>query len=142
MSYMTTGAGGGKTFNRGLTYYKTTTGKTGWFYYFGYPSDVSTQAQIGGIGRYRLSVCGALILNDGELISGRFTSTSDLLPLSFLRYYYGGNFYSADFIRLYRCAIVALDGTTTHDFLPCENPSGEEGLYDVVGRVFYGFSTT
>lgn len=95
-----------------------------------------------GAKRYRLSLCCQLVLDDGvSMITEDLTKVS--IPLSFL-YWYGGNvgLMSTSFIRLYRCAIVALDGTTTHDFLPCENPSGEEGLYDVVGRVFYGFSTT
>ena len=94
-----------------------------------------------GAERYRMSLCCQLVLNDGvSMISEDLTKVS--IPLSFLYWYGDVGRMSTSFIRLYRCAIVALDGTTTHDFLPCENPSGEEGLYDVVGRVFYGFSTT
>lgn len=107
-------------------------------------SDSLINTKIDTVGRYKLSTFGAFILDeDGAVISRNgYSSLDDISPLKFFHFYYNNSYYSMDFVRLYRCTVVALDGTTTHDFLPCENPSGEEGLYDVVGRAFYGFSTT
>lgn len=43
--------------------------------------------------------------------------------------------------KLYSCQIYD-NGTLVRDFLPCINPSGAVGLYDLVGRKFYGNAGT
>lgn len=43
--------------------------------------------------------------------------------------------------KLYVCQIYD-NGTLVRDFLPCINPSGAVGLYDLVGRKFYGNAGT
>ncbi len=48
----------------------------------------------------------------------------------------GGVQYPAS-MRLYRCQIYG-NGTLVRDFIPCRNPDGEAGLYDMVGGQFYG----
>lgn len=45
----------------------------------------------------------------------------------------GGRFYG----KLYSCQIYD-NGTLIRDYVPCINPSGEAGLYDLVYGVFYG----
>lgn len=44
-------------------------------------------------------------------------------------------------IKLYSCQIYD-NGTPVRDFVPCINPSGEVGLYDLVGKKFYGNAGT
>lgn len=44
-------------------------------------------------------------------------------------------------MRLYSCQIYD-NGTLVRDFVPCINESGEVGLYDLVGRKFYGNAGT
>lgn len=41
--------------------------------------------------------------------------------------------------RLYSCSIYS-SGSIIMEFVPCKNPSGEVGLYDLVGGKFYGNS--
>lgn len=48
-------------------------------------------------------------------------------------------FFSA--MRVYSCQIYD-NGTLVRDFVPCINASGEVGLYDLVGRKFYGSAGT
>lgn len=43
--------------------------------------------------------------------------------------------------RLYSCQIYD-NGTLVRDFVPCINASGEVGLYDLVGKQFYGNAGT
>lgn len=94
--------------------------------------------------RYSVVICDTFVANDGALIT---TYTSN--PLSFL--YYKRLVYnrleemevptqSAVPAKLYRFSLFKCDGTISHDLLPCTNPNGEEGLYDVVGNKFYGFT--
>jgi hypothetical protein len=44
-------------------------------------------------------------------------------------------------MAVYSCQIYD-NGTLVRDFLPCINPSGAVGLYDLVGRKFYGNAGT
>ena len=94
--------------------------------------------------RYSVMICDTFVANDGALIT---TYTSN--PLSFL--YYKRLVYNrledmevptqkAMPAKLYRFSLFKCDGTITHDLLPCTNPNGEEGLYDVVCDKFYGFT--
>ena len=48
-------------------------------------------------------------------------------------------FFSA--MRVYSCQIYD-NGTLVRDFVPCINASGEVGLYDLVGKKFYGNAGT
>lgn len=43
--------------------------------------------------------------------------------------------------KLYSCKIYD-NGTLIRDFIPCVNPSGTVGLYDLVGKKFYGNAGT
>lgn len=43
--------------------------------------------------------------------------------------------------KIYYCQIYD-NGTLVRDFIPCINPSGEVGLYDLVGKKFYGNAGT
>lgn len=94
--------------------------------------------------RYSVVICDTFVANDGALIT---TYTSN--PLSFL--YYRSYIYNfledievatqrAMPAKLYRFSLFKHDGTISHDLLPCTNPNGEEGLYDVVCNKFYGFT--
>lgn len=49
----------------------------------------------------------------------------------------GGAFYG----RMYSCQIYD-NGTLVRDYTPCINPMGEYGLYDTVGKKFYGNAGT
>ena len=44
-------------------------------------------------------------------------------------------------MNLYSCQIYD-NGTLVRDFVPCINGSGEVGLYDLVGKQFYGNAGT
>ena len=44
-------------------------------------------------------------------------------------------------LKLYSCQIYD-NGTLIRDFVPCINASGEVGLYDLVGKQFYGNAWT
>ena len=44
-------------------------------------------------------------------------------------------------MKLYSCQIYD-NGTLVRDFVPCINASGEVGLYDLVGKQFYGNAGT
>ena len=44
-------------------------------------------------------------------------------------------------LKLYSCQIYD-NGTLVRDFVPCINGSGEVGLYDLVGKQFYGNAGT
>ena len=52
----------------------------------------------------------------------------------------GGN-YSKASMKVYSCQIYNND-TLVRDFVPCVNASGEAGLYDLVGKKFYGNAGT
>ena len=43
--------------------------------------------------------------------------------------------------KLYSCKIYT-GATLTRDFVPCKNPSGQAGLYDLVSGAFYGNAGT
>lgn len=53
----------------------------------------------------------------------------------------GGSSYANASMKLYSCQIYD-DGTLVRDFVPCINASGEVGLYDLVGKQFYGNAGT
>ena len=53
----------------------------------------------------------------------------------------GGSSYANASMKLYACQIYD-DGTLVRDFVPCINASGEVGLYDLVGKQFYGNAGT
>lgn len=61
--------------------------------------------------------------------------TLTLFALHRASIYYGGK------MRLYSCQIYD-NGTLIRDFVPCTNPSGVAGLYDLVNKLFYGNSGT
>lgn len=44
-------------------------------------------------------------------------------------------------MRLYSCQIYD-NGSIARDYVPCTNPQGEIGLYDLVGKQFYGNAGT
>ena len=46
------------------------------------------------------------------------------------------------YFKLFSCKIADASGNLVRDFVPCTNPSGEVGLYDLVNGVFYGNSGT
>lgn len=70
------------------------------------------------------------------------TTTTDFLRWTY-RYYsdWLGDIVTGSaecpFLRLYQFASYSVLGDLTHNLLPCTNPSGVSGLYDVVDAVFY-----
>ena len=52
-----------------------------------------------------------------------------------------GEFSNAAAMKMYSCQIYD-NGTLIRDFIPCINPSGAVGIYDLVGKQFYGNAGT
>ena len=79
---------------------------------------------------------------DGTEISS-FSSQTFQTPVSL--YLFAANFNGSITMKasekLYSCKIYD-NGTLIRDYVPCINASGEVGLYDLVGKQFYGNSGT
>ena len=81
----------------------------------------------------------ALIEGESELsLTGIATSTS-MTTISILKE--PSNRKNDIKAKLYSCQIE-VDGASVRDFVPCSNPSGAVGLYDLVGAKFYGNAGT
>lgn len=77
--------------------------------------------------------------SDGSLLPTIVAQTG---PIALLRCaYYGAweDIYKEAHL-LYQFAVYSNDGQLRHNLLPCTNPSGVNGLYDVVDGVFYPVS--
>ncbi len=90
-------------------------------------------------GRHTVDVNKGQLYRDGLLIGSQplqsFTST---LNLYLFTLNYGGTIPSSHNspLRLYSCQVYD-NGTLVRDFVPCKNPSGAVGLFDLVNSVFY-----
>ena len=78
-------------------------------------------------------------------ISGKMfihtSATFTGLPIYLFASNNGGTASNMTSIKLYSCQIYD-NGTLARDFVPCVNVSGEAGLYDLVGKKFYGNAGT
>lgn len=92
----------------------------------------------------KYTVESALLLNAQSMhINGEeaiFKGLSNSLDLGLNLYLFGMNYYGAanyrSFARCYSCKIYD-NSILVRDFVPCINPNGVYGMYDVVGRQFY-----
>lgn len=80
----------------------------------------------------------AKIDNDPEVTFSNNTIYSGIYNIRLLSYSSSQYFASA---KLYSCKIFEGD-TPVRDFVPCKAPSGDIGLYDLVGRTFYSNAGT
>ena len=69
---------------------------------------------------------------------GAFTTAYSILLFTFWE---NGPSSSRGTHKLFSCQICD-DGTLVRDFIPCINANGEIGLYDLVGKQFYGNAGT
>lgn len=92
----------------------------------------------------KYSIESALLINEQSMyINGEeaiFKGLSNSLDLEFSLYLfasnYGGTAIYNSSARCYSCKIYD-SGVLVRDFVPCIDPSGVYGMYDVVGRQFY-----
>lgn len=59
---------------------------------------------------------------------------------------YSGNAWSSSYeypfaMKLFSIRFSTTSGTDIHDYVPCKDPSGVPGLYDIVGKKFFGSTT-
>lgn len=78
---------------------------------------------------------------DYTVTQPKSTFTTTKYPLYIFGVDETGSFIYGISMKLYSCQIYD-NGTLVRDFIPCINPSGEVGLYDLVGKQFYGNSGT
>lgn len=70
------------------------------------------------------------------------TDTASISNALFLFAYNAGSYVSNyGYLKMYSCKIYD-NGTLVRDYVPCINASGEVGLYDLVGKQFYGNAGT
>ena len=83
---------------------------------------------------------GVLYVNDTQVWSatGTFTAPCTLTLFALNR---SGSVIEHSTTKLYYCQLYD-NGTLVRDFVPCINDSGEVGLYDLVGRKFFGNAGT
>ena len=92
-----------------------------------------------GISRVSISLTASKFsVNETETeFSQSINATSNL----YLFHIYGQDSYKKAVMKLYSCQIYDND-VLVRDFVPCINASGEVGLYDLVGKQFYGNAGT
>jgi hypothetical protein len=71
----------------------------------------------------------------GTLTANNFQSANSIYLLSCNQN--GSPLNYTVYLKIYACQIYD-NGTLVRDFVPCINPDGEVGLYDIVGKAFYG----
>ena len=82
------------------------------------------------------------IVFDGTSYGGANTgSFSCAYSLTLFAWNNGANGVACNLCKVYSCQIYD-NGTLVRDFVPCINASGEVGLYDLVGKQFYGNAGT
>ena len=74
----------------------------------------------------------------GGANTGSFTCTYSLTLFAWNN---GADGVTCNLCKVYSCQIYD-NGTLVRDFVPCINASGEVGLYDLVGKQFYGNAGT
>lgn len=92
-------------------------------------------------GRHTVSLDKGVFSLDGSVLntmSGTFTTPCNMTLFALNR---NGAKQEYGSIRLYSMQIYESD-VLVRDFVPCINASGEVGLYDMVGRKFYGNAGT
>lgn len=132
-----------------------------WFVTIGHskPSGSATFAQFGTwSSKFVIHLTGIVVdgstaatSNDVTIdfsMSGNTASLSGDASYSVTNAYYGSGSFRNQSIticdglwRTYWCQIM-VGGTLIRDFVPCINPSGAVGIYDLVGKQFYGNAGT
>lgn len=99
-------------------------------------SQVSFTTTITGVARHYAVKNGASCKIDTETVS----NTAATFTSSYTLYLFGGNqantTVSLITAKLYRCKIYTSD-QLVRDFIPCINPDGKVGLYDLISGKFY-----
>lgn len=94
------------------------------------------------VGRHKVDKNKNVTTVDGISASGTYASFTAAWNLLLFNSYNNGALYSnTTCMKLYSCQIYD-NGTLVRDYIPCINPSGEAGLYDLVYGVFYGNAGT
>lgn len=98
-------------------------------------------------GRHKISLDGINLIAefDDEILpleDSNLTSNVMKYPMYLFGYLSIGKGISArSKIKMYSCQIFD-NGALVGDFVPCTDPSGEVGLYDLVGKSFYSSNST
>lgn len=119
-----------------LNLWSMNTGTAVRFDYFGGNTTSSTSL----VGKRSLVDANKNICTIGDtVLNGTYQQGQTKLNLFVLTCNNAGNFNSKynTYARLYSCQIYD-NGTLIRDYVPCTNPSGEVGLYDLENEEFYG----
>ena len=99
-------------------------------------SQVSFPTSVEGAIRHHLDKDGAACTMDSTTV----TNTSSTFTCAYTLYLFAGNqndeAVSQVSMKLYVCRIYD-NGTLVRNYIPCRNPDGEVGLYDLIGGEFY-----
>lgn len=109
-------------------------------YYYG---SANFDSSVNLIGRHVIDANGGIISVDNvqalSVSNSSFTSSNPLCLLDFGTMENDTTWQA--YAEIYSCQIYD-NGTLVRDFVPCINPSGAVGLYDLVGAKFYGNAGT
>lgn len=90
------------------------------------------------LAKHRVICSTTSIAVDGTQYTVNATQADEAYPIELFSVYHNdGNYGNKGVYRLYPTTIQQ-GGTLVRDFIPCRNPDGEAGLYDMVGGQFYG----
>lgn len=92
-------------------------------------------------GRHTVDCNKNVISIDGNAYSHTAVTFQSTRPLYLFANNEAGTFNMGCDEKIYSCQIYD-NGTLVRDYVPCINASGEVGLYDLVGKKFYGNAGT
>lgn len=112
-----------------------------WYTYYGTSSAYSSTAVVANIRLVADVNKNVSTLNGAALRTATANTFSGANPLIISGLYNASapGFLTA--LKIYSCQIYD-NGTLVRDYAPCVNPSGAVGLYDLVGKQFYGNAGT
>lgn len=98
----------------------------------------STYPAVTRVGRHTVDKNKNVTTVDGVTTEAAYAAFTTAWNMLLFQSYNNGNLYSQTTkMRLYSCQIYD-NGQLIRDYLPCIDPSGEAGLYDIVNGAFYG----
>ena len=102
----------------------------------------STYPAVTRVGRHTVDKNKNVTTVDGVTTEAAYAAFTTAWNMLLFQSYNNGNLYSQTTkMRLYSCQTYDNDALI-RDYIPCETPDGEVGLYDLVTREFYGNAGT
>ena len=119
-------------------YYFWATGTSGADQYQSGYNNGSTYPAVTRVGRHTVDKNKNVTTVDGVTTEAAYAAFTTAWNMLLFQSYNNGNLYSQTTkMRLYSCQTYDNDALI-RDYLPCIDPSGEAGLYDIVNGAFYG----